>query len=429
MAEAYYNEHDPKAAATLRELIRGGHIAPGVVDERSIEDVSPAELVRFTQCHFFAGFGVWSYALRRAGWPDDRPIWTGSCPCQPFSAAGKGDGFADERHLWPAFYHLIRECDPECVTGEQVASKDADTWIDLVQADLEALEYAFGAIPFPAAGVGAPEIRDRLYWVAHANNAKRRANRARRHHGNRQNAGRPQGASDAQGRGELGRLGNAASAGLEGYGRHGNVQHGPGRIEPHTTGPVAAAGVIGGMANDQSQRCGEERPIGTGQHGRDSAQRITAGLESGGLPGRLADTESIRQQGLSLRAAIGLPQNGTAQDSITGRLADTDGRNAGAEREQCSGQQRQQPENGGHSPVGSDVPGPTNGHWRAADWILCRDPDGPRWRPVEPGTFPLAHGAPERMGRLRGYGNAIVAQAAEEFIKAVMEATFESEAA
>ena len=110
---AYYNEHDPFAAAWLRELIRAGHIAPGEVDERSIEDVLPSELRGFTQCHFFAGIGVWSYALRQAGWPDDREVWTGSCPCQPFSAAGKRGGVADERHLWPAFYHLIRECSSE----------------------------------------------------------------------------------------------------------------------------------------------------------------------------------------------------------------------------------------------------------------------------------------------------------------------------
>jgi DNA (cytosine-5)-methyltransferase 1 len=66
---AYYNEHDPFAAAWLRELIADGLIAPGEVDERSIEDVRPDELAGFVQCHFFAGIGVWSLALRQAGVP------------------------------------------------------------------------------------------------------------------------------------------------------------------------------------------------------------------------------------------------------------------------------------------------------------------------------------------------------------------------
>ncbi|HDU8612199.1 TPA: DNA cytosine methyltransferase, partial [Morganella morganii] len=130
---AYYNEIEPFAAQWLRNLIAAGHIAPGVVDERSIEDVTPDDLRGFTQCHFFAGVGVWSLALRRAGWPDNKPVWTGSCPCQPFSAAGKGNGFADERHLWPAFFHLISECKPGVIFGEQVASKDGLGWLDLVQ--------------------------------------------------------------------------------------------------------------------------------------------------------------------------------------------------------------------------------------------------------------------------------------------------------
>ena len=163
---AYYNEIDPGAAAWLRELIKRNLIAPGDVDERSIEDVTPADVRGYTQCHFFAGIAIWSHALRLAGIPDDYPVWTGSCPCQPFSAAGKGDGFADERHLWPAFYWLIQQCRPAIVFGEQVASRSADLWIDLVHADLEAVDYAFGCIPFPAASVGAPHIRDRTYWVA-----------------------------------------------------------------------------------------------------------------------------------------------------------------------------------------------------------------------------------------------------------------------
>lgn len=169
---AYYNEIDPVAAKWLRNLIDAGHIAPGFVDERSIEDVLPADLRGFTQCHFFAGIGVWSLALRRAAWPDSLPVWTGSCPCQPFSASGAGAGFDDERHLWPSFAWLIEQCHPPIVLGEQVASKTADPWVDLVHPDVEAMGYAFGAVPFPSAGVGAPHLRDRLYWVAHADNQR-----------------------------------------------------------------------------------------------------------------------------------------------------------------------------------------------------------------------------------------------------------------
>ncbi|KFD24682.1 DNA cytosine methyltransferase [Yokenella regensburgei] len=166
---AYYNEIDPHAAQHLRNLIDAGHIAPGVVDTRSIEDVTPNDLKGFRQCHFFAGIGGWSLALRRAGWPDDRPVWTASCPCQPFSAAGKGLGFADERHLWPSTHWLIGQRRPVVVFGEQSSSKDAEDWIDLVQTDMESLGYAFGASAFPSAGVGAPHIRERTYWLAGTN--------------------------------------------------------------------------------------------------------------------------------------------------------------------------------------------------------------------------------------------------------------------
>ena len=94
---AYYNEIDRFAAAWLRELIKRNLIAPGEVDERSIADVRPDDLVGFDQVHFFAGIGVWSYALRQAGWPDDRPVWTGSCPCQPFSCAVMSRNISGQR--------------------------------------------------------------------------------------------------------------------------------------------------------------------------------------------------------------------------------------------------------------------------------------------------------------------------------------------
>lgn len=161
----YYNEFDPNAAVWLRNLIKAGLIPEGDVDERSIEDVLPSDLLGYTQCHFFAGIAGWPLALALAGWASDRPVWTGSCPCQPFSSAGARAGFADERHLWPAWQHLIAQCRPATIFGEQVASKDADPWIDLVQADLEGMGYAFGGVSFPAASVGAPHIRDRFYWV------------------------------------------------------------------------------------------------------------------------------------------------------------------------------------------------------------------------------------------------------------------------
>jgi len=162
---AYYNENDPFAAAWLRELINAGQIAPGYVDERSIEDVRPSDLDGFTQCHFFAGIGGWSHALRLAGWPDDRPVWTGSCPCQPFSTAGARKGIADERHLWPSFFHLIEQCRPVTLFGEQVEAAVRQGWLDLVQDDLEGIGYTVGATAFPACSVGAPHTRQRIYFV------------------------------------------------------------------------------------------------------------------------------------------------------------------------------------------------------------------------------------------------------------------------
>ncbi|MGM8688413.1 DNA cytosine methyltransferase [Enterobacter hormaechei subsp. steigerwaltii] len=344
---AYYNEIDPFAAQWLRNLIAGGHIAPGEVDERSIEDVTPDDLRGFTQCHFFAGIGVWSHSLRLAGWPDDKPVWTGSCPCQPFSAAGKGDGFADERHLWPHFFHLISERRPQHVFGEQVASGNANIWFDLVQADLEGMGYAFGLVPFTSASIGAPHIRERAYWVANASSEYE------------------------------------SSAGNE-------------------TGITA-----------RFRSSSTDRLANTGGERLNRVDSLLQREESGRV------TKSVLEAaGHSVTGGMGYADNSRLERHIRDDSA--------AGREGAAGSVT--------APGLHSRPLEVNGFWRDADWVFCRDG---QWRPVESGTFPLVarfakslgHGKSSlramagrnRTGRLKGYGNAINAQAAVEFIRAYME--------
>lgn len=352
----YVNEIDPYCAQWLQNLMDAGVLPAGHIDTRSIEDVTPNDLAGYTQCHFFAGLGGWIYALDLAGWPRSRPVWTGSCPCQPFSAAGKGAGFADERHLWPAWQHLIAQRKPATVFGEQVASKAVDDWIDLVHADMEGLGYAFGSVPFPSAGVGAPHIRDRNYWVAYASGegsfSCAHPGIHRGQEGPRARDGEP------ERYGATGRLADAdrrqRDGVADGQGRECD-RSSAGRIEGD--GVASASGELCGLADHASSGRREERADGGRLAAGNRAQGIAAGLVDGGID-----------------------------------------RGSGA----------------------------TNGFWRDADWLGCRDG---KWRPVEPGTFPLAHGIPGRVGRLRAYGNAINPHQAAEFVAAFMNADVRQELA
>lgn len=292
---AFYNEFDPYAAQWLRNLIDAGHIAPGVVDERSIWDISPNDLHGYTQCHFFAGIGVWSHALRSAGWPDDRPVWTASCPCQPFSSAGKGAGTSDERHAWPAVLWLAQARRPSTIFGEQVSSKDGLGWFDVVQSDLDGEGYTVSGLDTCAAGVGAPHIRQRLYFVAAANSAR-----------------------------------------SQGY--------------------------------------------GAGSGPRAPAKQVAAGGTCGA--GVVGDSDC---SGLN-REPIRLQRRGSRQESPQATRS-----------------------------------GGSGTFWSDSEWVYCDDPNSPRWRPIEPGSFPLADGITSRVGRMRGYGNALCAPQAEAFVRARMD--------
>ena len=173
--KAYYNENDPFPAQWLRNLCAAQIIESGKIDERSIKEVQADDLTKFTQCHFFAGIGVWSYALKLAGWPPNEPVWTGSCPCQPWSSASRGraKGQADPRHLWPVWFKLIRECRPPVIFGEQVSGGDGLLWFDAVASDLEREGYTCRAFDLDAACWGLPP-RKRLFFVAYPNGNSQR---------------------------------------------------------------------------------------------------------------------------------------------------------------------------------------------------------------------------------------------------------------
>lgn len=288
----YYNEFDPFAAAWLRELIKEGLIPDGEVDERSIIDVNGKDLKGFTQCHFFAGIGGWSYALELAGWSADRPVWTGSPPCQPFSVAGKGKAQDDERHLWPHFFNLIRECSPPTVFGEQVAAAIRTNWFDDLQADMENEGYATAMAVLPACSVGAPHKRERLFFVANASSQRQ------------------------QGQGELRRS-----------------------INPETD---------------------EDREVSGAEHDGSQCE----------------------------------PLGDTKRDGLDGSEI-------------------------GQSSSESKAKGWMQQH-QGSSAIQCRDG---KWReiPTEPEIFPLAYGIPNRVGLLRGAGNAIVPQVAAQLVTAFMD--------
>ena len=338
---ALYNEFDPNAAQWLTNLMAAGHISPGVVDGRSIKELGAADVAGTRQAHFFAGIGVWSHALRLAGWPDDAPVWSGSCPCQPFSTAGRGKGVDDARHLWPEWFRLIRIGRPAIVVGEQVASPDGLAWLDAIHADLEGEGYAVAAFDLCAAGVGAPHIRQRLYfaavrladpaqggrgWGAIEQGSKRNGSDARRSEGERfpESRSETRGLADPTGARRKG----SAGGGCDGSG-----------------GLRGVAGAHGGLGDADGR---------------------------GGT--------------------AGLPESTTREAGFSGVADDT-----GSESTRTGLR-------------------PTPGFWGVADWLQCRDG---KLRPVEPGTFPLAHGAAGRVGRLRAYGNAIVAPLAATFLEAL----------
>ena len=270
-----YTDFDAACCEWLRELIAEGLIPAGDVLRADIRELKPKDVKHYVQRHYFAGIGGWPLALRIAGWPADRSIVSASCPCQPFSAAGKRKGHADERHLWPAFWRIESELRPERIIGEQVEAAIRLGWLDGISADLEAAGYAVGSVVLGAHSVGAPHIRQRLFWVADAGyisagsgyvaaeqlEATKRT-QSRQHLATGSMAGglgdtqargwrergheaQPRSGGHADGTGESNRLDNPIRPRLEGHAGNGDDRHEPGRIGADADRPASAAGGAG----------------------------------------------------------------------------------------------------------------------------------------------------------------------------------------
>ncbi len=376
----YYNDNDPGAAAWLEALCAAGEIPAGTVDKRSILDVRADELSRFRRVHFFAGIGGWAEALRIARWPADVPVWTGSPPCQPFSVAGKGLSQDDPRHLAPHFAGLVGAGCPLMLFGEQVAgaevlgkiSKAADrqaaaapawAWSDDLQDRLEGAGYAYGAADLCSAGIGAPHIRQRLFFGAFRRDAlgfirERLAD----HYGDGwSEAGggfTATGHDGAFGDGAAGGLVDGQRARLEGLGGDGDRGGEPGRIDQIPNRPAAATGAAGGVADREGERWnGGEDPAG---------QRRWGGPQDSSPAGGMADANRGQCDGVADGERC--QRHGTAPGRNEG-----DGLSAA----------------GSQSGIGHNRPGPLHGFWRDADWLFCRDE---RWRPVEPIDERMAYG-------------------------------------
>lgn len=409
----YYNEHDPRAAAWIRELIAAGEIPPGDVDERSITEVKPHEITHYTQHHFFAGIAGWPLALRLAGIPDSRRIATASLPCQPFSAAGQQKGAGDDRHLWPVFFNLAKECGFERIFGEQVARAIGFNWLDGISADLEAAGYTVGSIVLGAHSVGAPHRRQRLYWVADA--PDRRRTEHEREPRERGDKGPPDATEysrtgrntpshrDDDPRARPHRLADSERTRLEGQPRHERDGDEPGRERADATRPTAESGRAGvTVAQGDAKSGGRREQRDAPQQGR-SGHPDSADSKYGGIPPypteRMDDPTSPRRDG-TFREAEGearnkarmrLPRAGCPWDNYT-IIPCRDGKSR-------------------------RIP-------RLAQPIFQSDPDGVSagvdggWLQSDGTIFPLAKGVQGRTGLLRGAGNAIVPQLAAEFIRA-----------
>jgi len=300
-------------------------------------------------------------------------IITGGFPCQPFSIAGKQKGTSDDRHLWPEMFRIIKTFQPRFVIGENVrgiVNIQDGLVFETVCTDLESEGYEVQPFNIPAAGVGAPHRRERIFFLAIREDV---AN----------TIGNDEGEEISRGNGEEDfvqeehRKNDHSSRFSSGASAIRSSDHG------HET-DVANAESISSDVRGHEQHQGERN--GQGKIRRTSSSDV-------------ADTDTRFGNGENQKIQSGGKTSDTSSAGKGTDVADTD-----TERLQGA----EQPET--YTRKTETQFSTTQSSEAAGDfWI------------VEPNVGRVAHGISGRVYRLKGLGNSIVPQIAEEIGKAIIK--------
>jgi DNA (cytosine-5)-methyltransferase 1 len=350
-------------------------------------------------------------------------IITGGFPCQPFSVAGKQKGTGDDRHLWPEMFRIIKAFRPRIVIGENVKGiiniQDGLVF-ETVCTDLENEGYEVQAFNIPAAGVQAPHRRERIWIIA--------TNVGNSEYDGSLTTEITRGSVETSNDDKEGQNATRKFKGTSGSKDSEVVAN------PNNTGNRTPEYEINKNGKEINERWKGQPQFKSSGHSTDVANTNT-GLRDGteeeiqsrgktlnpSSAGRgvedVANPESLRSRGGNREKC------GTEEWKF--QQSEQEGSSIRSETEGRSSQDRTNVANT-ESSIGYELQVDT-GDGKFETQEIPRDGSSLRregsWWDVEPDVGRVAHGIPGRVHRLKGLGNSIVPQIAEEIGYAIIKAT------
>jgi len=343
-------------------------------------------------------------------------IITGGFPCQPFSVAGKQKGTSDDRHLWPEMFRIIKAFKPRFVIGENVpgiVNIQDGVVFETVCTDLESQGYEVQPFNIPAAAVGAPHQRKRIWIIATladsvSNDERREISRSDEEKGRVQEEHRSKdSASGIFSRTSEIRKSNNGYEAMENSGR--TLQQGSSIREKNED----EVGKENANQHQRSSSSSESNVANTNTRLSDGQKKELQSRGQASISSRegedVANAKSISSNGREIgqhseesreKRKIGIEVGGVSSDRQ--KLANTD-----SERLEGLGQSRSQFNETSSSTSSSEE---------------RQGQVGQGWWEFEPNVGRVAHGVPGRVHRLKALGNSIVPQIAEEIGRAIIKA-------